>query len=284
MGIKAYLELTRPPNSLMSGLGAVLTIVVFLDYSVSWDHVLLLLVAFTTGFTLTAGSMIINDVVDVEVDKLNKPWKPLPRGEASAKTALVLAALTTTLGVLVNITTSNYKLTITALIYALAGITYSFLRKYWWSHTLVAFSTTGPIVYGYIASNQPLHKIQLAALFTLIVFLATLGREILKAVQDYRGDLERGYFTVATKYGVNTAIKVMLTTGLLATLLAVVSTIVLNTGVFYKTLILITAILYTHSLIEAYKNNKKLEILEKSRKKTLVAMNIGLLAFWLSGL
>lgn len=282
--VKAYLELIRPPNSLMSGLGAVLAIVAFLDYNVSWDHLLILLIAFTTGFTLTASSMIINDIVDVEVDKVNKPWKPLPRGEASAKTALITATTLTTLGVLVNTITNNYKLIITTLIYTTTGITYNYLRKHWWSHTLVAFSTTGPIIYGYIASNQPQHKLQLAVTFTLIVFLATLGREILKAIQDYRGDLERGYSTIATKYGLNTALKTMITTGLLATTLAITSTIIINTGILYKTLITITTIIYMQSLIEAYKNNTKPKILEKSRKKTLIAMSIGLIAFWLSGI
>ncbi len=267
----------------MSGIGATLATLVYLDYRVSWSHTILLVIGFLTGFTLTACAMIVNDLVDVEVDKVNKPWRPLPRGAISTKRALILALILGVLGVLVNTVIYNILLVLVALIYGILGVIYSFMRKYWWSHILVALSTTGPVVYGYVAAGIPFSKLELAVFFSLIVFFATIGREILKAVQDYRGDAERGYSTLATKYGVETALRAMLVTGFTASLLAAISVVMLKTSLFYKTLILITAILYTHSLLRAYKKPTPL-VLEESRKKTLLAMSLGLLAFWLSGL
>ena len=283
VGVKPYFELIRPPNCAMSGVGAVLATLVYLEYRVLWSHVVLLVVGFLTGFALTACAMIVNDLVDIEVDRVNKPWRPLPRGAVSTRRALALALALGVLGVLVNTATRNALLVLVALIYGVLGVAYSFMRRHWWSHTLVALSTTGPVVYGYVAASTPLSKLELAALFSLVVFFATMGREILKAVQDYRGDAERGYSTLATKYGVETALRAMLATGLTASLLAAISTAVLRTGLLYKTLILVTALLYTHSLLRAYKNPTPL-VLEESRKRTLLAMSLGLLAFWLSGL
>jgi geranylgeranylglycerol-phosphate geranylgeranyltransferase len=281
--LRAYVELTRPLNSLLSGLGAVLATLAFTDYEISAHSTLVLIVAFTTGFTLTACSMIINDLLDIEVDRVNKPWKPLPRGEASPRIAKILAVTLGSLGVLVNLTAQNPLLVATALAYCTIGVLYSYMRKHWWSHTLVAASTTGPIIYGYIAANHPPSKLELAVLFSTVVYAATMGREILKSIQDYRGDTMRGYATIATKFGVNRALKAMITAGLLASLLALTSTILLRTSTAYKALILVTVIVYTHSLLRAYRDPTPQE-LEKARRRTLIAMSTGLLAFWLSTL
>lgn len=283
MTLRAYIELTRPPNSLLSGAGAVLATLAFANYQVPAQGLRVLIVAFTTGFALTACSMIINDVVDIEVDRVNKPWKPLPRGAAKPRTAKILALVLGVLGVLVNLAAQNQLLLATALVYCAIGVLYSYLRRHWWSHTLVAASTTGPVVYGYIAANHPPSKLELAVLFTLVVYAATMGREILKSVQDYRGDSERGYATIATKYGVNTALKAMITTGLATSLLALATIVILEASTAYKALIIITVVLYSHSLLRAYTKPTPRE-LERARRRTLVAMTTGLLALWLSSL
>lgn len=275
MKVAPYLKLIRPPNALLSGIGASFAINVFSGYSAD---PLKLLIGFATGFLLTGASMIVNDIVDAEVDKLNKPWKPIPSGEADARAAGYLAASFAIIALLANALMGWEALAVSA-IYAAIGIGYNFARKLWWSHALVAASTTGPVVYGYAVSGFPSSSLSFAALFSLVIFIVTLGREFLKAVQDFEGDSKRGYRTIATAFGVRKASIAMLLTGLAGSALGI-ATVAVCGGALYRALITLAAILYAYSIAVAYKRGE----LERARKLTLAAMFVGMAAFWLSGI
>ncbi|MEM4913418.1 MAG: geranylgeranylglycerol-phosphate geranylgeranyltransferase [Desulfurococcaceae archaeon] len=280
MSAKYYVAMTRPVNSALSGAGALFAVMVYSNYSVTSTP--LLLCAFTTGYFLTASAMLINDVVDLEVDRVNKPWKPLPSGKASPRTALALAVLLFIAGVLCNLAVSIWTLLV-ALTYGSIGVLYSYLRKHWWSSKLVAFSTTGPVIYGYTVAGFPTDTRVFTVIFALSIFLVTLGREVLKSIQDYRGDLVKGYKTIATVYGLNTAYRAMLLVGVLGALLALSTTALQVVSTPYKALISLAAVVYVSSIARAYINRETTQ-LEKQRKRTLHAMVIGTVAFWLSKL
>lgn len=278
LSIRGYLELIRIPNSVLSGLGAVFSLLVYTYYHV--ENTVLIPVAFLTGFLVTGASMIINDVVDLEVDRLNKPWKPLPRGDASPGTSMKIAWLFLVVAVVLNAVVNLFT-TITTIFYGFIGASYSYLRRKWWSHILVALSTTGPIVYGYVAAGLPVNDLYFTILFTIVIFTVTLGREFLKAIQDIEGDSKQGYKTIATVHGLEKASKTMLATGLTGGVLGL-ATLATNTSIFYKVFITIAAVVYIYSVIQAYRNKNTREKLEKPRKNTLLAMYIGTIAFWLS--
>lgn len=275
---KPYLTMLRPVNSILSAIGAVFAVLVYGCYSV--DDPFLITCAFITGFTLTGAAMLVNDIVDLEVDRVNKPWKPLPSGKASPKVALRLAVILFTTGVICNLLASP-QLVIVAAVYGVIGIGYSFLRRHWWSSILVAISTTGPIVYGYVAMNTPTSDKFFTSMFITTIFLVTLGREILKSIQDYKGDLEKGYKTIATVHGLNTAKKAMLAVGLGGVTIGLSTALIPGVSTAYKAVITLAATIYTHSIVKSYHKTKP-EDLEKYRKKTLQAMTMGTLAFWLS--
>lgn len=279
MVLKAYIELIRPPNSVLSGIGAAFSVLVYRKYVADYN---LLVAGFLTGFLLTGASMTVNDLVDLEVDKVNKPWKPLPRGDAVAETSLALAMSMVAIAIAVNAMIGVHALAVSTA-YCVLGISYSFLRKYWWSHFLVAFSATGPVAYGYVLAGLPPQDLYFTVMFSAVIVLVNLGRELLKAVQDVEGDSKHGYKTVATVFGVEKASKVMLATGLAGSLLGIY-TATLSAGPAYKALITVAAVLYAYSVVKAYRNTSSKVVLERSRKRTLVTMFVGMVAFWLSKL
>lgn len=252
---------------------------VYSSYTVS--NILVFVCTFLTGYALTASAMLVNDVVDLEVDKVNKPWKPLPSGKASPKVAAVLAIALFTVGVFCNLLVSTSALLV-ALIYGAVGVCYSYLRRHWWSSKLVAFSTTGPVCYGYAVAGFPRGVELFTALFAVAIFLVTLGREVLKSIQDYRGDLLKGYRTVATVYGLNTAYRVMLVLGLLGALTGLSTLLLQGLSLLYKVLITLASVIYTLSIVNVYVKRGDANLLEKHRKRTLHAMTIGVAAFWFS--
>lgn len=279
-GVKPYLTMLRPANSVLSAVGAVFAVLAYGGYTVS--NPLLVTCAFITGFTLTGAAMLVNDVVDIDVDRINKPWKPLPSGMASPKVAIQIALALLTTGIACNLLVSP-RLVLVATVYGALGVGYSFSRKYWWSSAIVAASTTGPVVYGYVAANTPTGNELFTSTFVTAVFLVTLGREFLKSIQDYRGDLEKGYRTIATVHGLNTARKAMLATGLGGAAIGYLTTLIPGVSTAYRAIMALAATFYTYSILKSYQRTKP-EDLEKYRKRTLQAMTMGTLAFWLSKL
>ncbi len=273
-----YVEITRPVNSFMTGIGIVFALLLYRGWR---PDPILLLIGFITGFLGTASTMIINDVVDREVDKINKPWKPIPSGYVDPFKATVLSIILLVTAITINIYVGLTALA-TATVYGLIGYCYSLLRRYWWSHFLVAFSTTAPTIYGYVLAGTPSDYLNLAIFYTLTIFTATLGREVVKAVMDMEGDKRYGYVTIPIKYGVEKARKIILATGLAAPLLGVLTGVLAGTTIYYYILIMVTGIIYGTSMYEAYKWISDKQVLENTRRKTLAAMMIGLIAFLVS--
>lgn len=277
----SYLKMIRPLNSFMSGIGVVFSILAYSSYSIDYGKALLMLAGFTTGFTATAASMLVNDIVDVEVDRVNKPWKPLPSGKAKVGTTWALTMILASVAVLVNVAV-GWSLVAVTLIYLSIGVLYNFMRRYWWSQFMVSASTTGPIVYGYVASGLPEDSIVFTTLFALTIFTVNTGREVLKAVQDMEGDKSMGYNTIPLRIGVQPSLVILKAAGLLGPLLGVTAGLMGGASLAYITLISLAGYFYARSLFKACGKPGDKQVLESSRRNTLKAMMLGLLAFWVS--
>ncbi len=277
--IRDLLSMTRPLNSFMTGLGVLFAVFVYTNYSLPPIHVLV--IGFLTGFLGSASSMLINDYIDRFVDAVNKPWKPIPGGRVNPRVVLWSSLLVMVSAIIINIPLGFTAVEVAG-VYVVVGYAYSFLRKYWWSHFIVSFSTTGPIVYGYVVAGAPASLLGLMACFSLTIFFINTGREILKAIMDIEGDKKYGYVTIPIRYGVEKAKLLMIIVGLIGSVLGIATGLAGYAGAYYLALITAAAIVYMYALINAYRYTSRIEVLEKSRKQTIRAMLLGLIAFLLS--
>lgn len=278
---ESYFKMIRPLNSFMSGIGVVFSLLVFNSYRLDQQVLLLAVIGFATGFTATAASMLVNDIVDIEVDRVNKPWKPLPSGRASVRTAWLLTAVFSAVSIAVNIIAGPSLVLVTA-VYLAIGLLYNFMRKHWWSQFMVSASTTGPIVYGYVASSLPRETSCFAIFFTITIFIVNTGREVLKAVQDIEGDKALGYGTIPLKIGVPASIKILKVCSVLGPLTGVLAGVLGGASILYLVLIILAGYFYSSSILKTCRNPGDKQLLENSRRKTLKAMLLGLVAFWAS--
>lgn len=281
MGLWDYVLVMRPVNCFMTGIGVVFAIMVY--ENTLTPSIVKVLIGFLTGFLGCTASMLINDYVDRSVDAVNKPWKPIPSGRINAEVVLVLS-----IAFLITSLPLNLLLGISAFLvasfYTITGYSYSFLRRYWWSHVIVALSTTAPVVYGYVVAGAPHEKLTFTILFASTMFTVTLGREIVKAIMDIEGDKEYGYVTLPIKYGVDNALKTIPLIAVTGTALGVLAGILGHASTAYIALIIIAGGLYTLEAYRVYRSENNKQVLEKARKNMLRAMMIGLLAFWLSNI
>src|SRR5512136_2649802 len=98
MTLAGLLVITRPVNSLVAGLAALLGYIVATG---TLDPIALLLVPIV--FTITAGGNVFNDLRDLEIDRINRPLRPLPSGKVTPRAAGVLAAALFSAGLILTL-------------------------------------------------------------------------------------------------------------------------------------------------------------------------------------
>jgi geranylgeranylglycerol-phosphate geranylgeranyltransferase len=194
-----FLQLTRPLNCLLMGFAVIVgaSLVSTLNFTTN------LLLGFVTAFSLTAASMAINDYYDREIDAINEPNRPIPRGDVSPKEALIFAVVLSIIGFIAAFET-NMPSFIVAVIALIISITYITKGKGTGlpGNFLVSASVVIPFIYGGLTVGQ----IETSTLlFVAIAFLSNTGREVTKGIVDVEGDRSHNIRTIAVTYGERTA-------------------------------------------------------------------------------
>jgi len=197
--LAVILQLIRPANVVIAA-GAVL--VGALSSGVRPHEGPVLLACLVAGL-ITAGGNAINDVCDVDIDRVNKPRRPLPSGRLSRARAGVLGTILLVLGVGIG-PALGFRGWIVALAVALLLVAYSvrLKRTVLWGNLTVALAAGLAFVYGGIAAGRPGPALIPAG----FAFLFHLGREILKDAQDVAGDRAGGARTLPAVAGVAEAL------------------------------------------------------------------------------
>jgi geranylgeranylglycerol-phosphate geranylgeranyltransferase len=189
----------RPLNCIMMGFA----VIVGASLVSSFNFTVNLLLGFVTAFALTAASMVINDFYDKEIDAINEPNRPIPRGDVSPKEALFFALILSIIGLVSAFGTNTPSLLLAAMAWIIS-ITYITKGKRTGlpGNFLVSATVVIPFVYGGLALGQ----IETwTLLFVAIVFLSNTGREVTKGIVDVEGDRSHNIKTIAVRYGERTA-------------------------------------------------------------------------------
>ncbi|BCS91625.1 UbiA family prenyltransferase [Metallosphaera javensis (ex Sakai et al. 2022)] len=199
------LRLVRIHNVIGAGLGA------FTGYVASsmWRiNPVELILAVLVVALVDAGGNAINDVYDVEIDRINKPDRPIPSGAVSIGTATSLSYGLMGAGVILS-ALQGYLQFLVAFLVSIALVFYArdLKRTGIYGNLIVATATALSLFYGGLSYHEGtwLQRIWIPVLYT---FLLTLSREIVKGIEDYRGDLANHVNTLATTRGIVSAWRV----------------------------------------------------------------------------
>ncbi len=197
---KGFYPLIRPLNVLIGGLS------IWIGGAItgSISPVLNLLLASLSGMLITAAANTINDYFDIEIDKINKPERPLPSGYVNSGQAYWFAIILFFLGTLVSFWII-WPCIIIAFLSSVLLYLYSarLKRTALWGNLTVALLSGLALVYGGLAVGNP-YKAFLVGGFA---FLYHLAREIIKDTEDMKGDRKEGLNTFPIRYGVNAALR-----------------------------------------------------------------------------
>jgi 4-hydroxybenzoate polyprenyltransferase len=226
---KSYIRIVRPVNLLiMAGMLVLVRYAIFLPVfrqnnieglMPGWQFLLLVFATLFTG----AGGYVINDVLDIEIDRINKPEKQVIGRTISEATGNKLHFNLTAIGIAFGIAFSylshNIFLGIIFVIIPTALFYYSFKYKYLpaiGNLVVAILAALVVMIYWlfefYHLKSQPelfidaslyfanINRFVLA--FALFAFLTTLTREIIKDAQDVEGDNRFGCHTLPVVLGI----------------------------------------------------------------------------------
>jgi len=193
--ISAYIKIVRPYNFLITFLTVI--IAAFVTYKGEFPLTKVLLAAITASLTMSAGN-IINDIYDLNGDKINHPGRPLPSGFISLQSAYVFYYILLAASLFLSIYISNLNLAVNLLaVFLLYLYSYKLKRIVLTGNLVVSLLTGLVFIYGGITVNN-IYNSFIPALFA---FLINLIREIVKDMEDVEGDLREGIISFPSKYG-----------------------------------------------------------------------------------
>lgn len=196
------LAISRPVNVLISMLS--IFVAAFITGTISPLHKVLL--ACFSGGIIMAASNTINDYFDLDIDRINRPKRPLVSGQLDPPFALHLAQVEFTIGILlglfINITAFGIAFVTSLLI---IYYSYKFKRMPIIGNLVVSFSTSMAFIYGGVAVNRIKQTI-VPAVFS---FFYHFGREIIKDIQDMEGDAVGHARTFPLVYGRKAALQLI---------------------------------------------------------------------------
>ena len=230
-------------------------IIIFLTQLLDWAFVILpmrdaagdgwllttgnfLLIAFSTVLIAAAG-YIINDYFDIKIDAINRPDRMVLEKRIPAKSAIVMHTVLNVIGIVLALKVARdggqYKwillqLSCTALLwfysthfkrqFMTGNIVVALLSAF----TIVALMVYEPSLHGYADERPFLHltdsivpnPVWVLGVYTYFAFMLTWMREIVKDMEDFKGDAEQGCVTMPIKWGLQRSERFTQVLGVLA--------------------------------------------------------------------
>jgi geranylgeranylglycerol-phosphate geranylgeranyltransferase len=202
------ISIVRPINCLITFF----TIVVAAFISTETPNYNIVFIAALAGALVNAGGNIINDYFDIEIDKTNRPERPLPSESISQKLALKLYLYFTLFAFALVYNISNEALAIVALTSAMMFL-YSYKLK---GAPLVGnFVVAFFIGLAFLFGSVVVGNIYAGIIPMAFAFLISLMRELVKDIEDIDGDKTVGISTFPIKFGIDKTVRLIIIIGVI---------------------------------------------------------------------
>ncbi len=199
--IKAYITILRPLNFIITFFSIYVSVIIA-DKSFAFSPKAIL--GSLAGALIGGAGMVINDFFDVEIDKVNRPLRPIPSGKISLKSALIYYLI---LNLIALLFASQINL------YAFLIALFSIVVIFFYSYKLKSKGLIGNFVVGFMTGlafifGGVIGENIVPLLFPFIFgLLVNFAREILKDVEDIEGDRTKNLQTFPIVHGEEKALR-----------------------------------------------------------------------------
>ena len=274
-----FLTLVRLPNCLMIGLAVLVAETIGLG---SLPSPIDAIFGFLTAFLLLAGTMVFNDIQDIQVDRVNSPDRPIPSGKVTVRQAYALSTVFSGLALI-----SSLVLGVLTFLTALAALA---LMAYYntrgkktglLGNAVVSFNVALPFFFGGLAVNS---LRPLLFIFFLLALLANTAREVAKGIADVPGDGSKGIMTIAVTQGPKRAAELAASFFAIAVLLSFLAPVFdQKVSLFYYPGIVVADLGFLYSSLRLVRDPTPATV-RNVKTQVLGWMLLGLVGFFMGGI
>ncbi|MEM1581478.1 MAG: UbiA family prenyltransferase [Candidatus Bathyarchaeia archaeon] len=169
---------------------------------ISFSFITSWFLAFSSTFLIALSAYIYNDITDLEIDRLNKPNRPLVKGEASEKEAKFLAAflglISLIFSLLINLEYFIFMLILSTLMFLYSLPPIRLKNRFLIKNLTIAAGSFLTYIMGGAASNFISAPILLMG---ALGFISALGTSALVDIEDIKGDQTYSAKTLPVVWG-----------------------------------------------------------------------------------
>lgn len=195
------LKIIRPVNCLIGIIGVLIGGLVSIGPDIFNEQYLIkLILGMVIAFFFMAAGNMMNDYFDRELDKINHPSRPIPAGLIQPKnviiSVIIIYIVILILGIFIN-----FYMVLILIIALVLMVSYELMLK----HRGFIGNFTISVLVGllFIFGAGVVEQFGVVIFLFLLAMLATLTREIVKDIEDIKGDLDRN--TLPKRIGVKNA-------------------------------------------------------------------------------
>ncbi|MCX6188305.1 MAG: geranylgeranylglycerol-phosphate geranylgeranyltransferase [Bacteroidetes bacterium] len=202
-------QIIRPKNLLLMALLQCFVLLKLGAYNYLFYDIFKTIILLSSTVLIAAGGYIINDYFDVKIDLVNKPQQVVIGNFLSRRWAIIYHIVFTVLGILcaayISVGTLGIAVLCTVLLYLYSS---SFKKKFLVGNIIIAFlAALSVIICKTYIKDLDNTKI---AVYSVFAALSTLLREIVKDVEDEKGDTLFQSHSLAISLGLRRTKKILL--------------------------------------------------------------------------
>ncbi|MCD6477045.1 MAG: UbiA family prenyltransferase [Candidatus Aenigmarchaeota archaeon] len=260
-----YIKILRPSVVLLTTFAVIVGALISGIYNIN-----LIIVASIVAMLISGSGNVLNDYFDYDIDKINKPNRPLVSGSISKKNAIIYYLLLISLSIIFVLLLNIY-----CIVLAFFNIIFIFIYNKYLKRTVVghfadSWLPASAIIFGGLLSKAiSIPLIILAAMS----YFGNLSREIAKGIEDYKGDKKLNIKTFSILLGKKYASISAIFFLLIAIIISPIPYLYGFFGLYYIIIVCISIFAFIVSIFYLFRN------VSKAQKIMKIAMFIGLLAF-----
>jgi len=205
VSMPAAIELTRPWNCILAGLGVLVGgFIAGESIGIAWSQadMIRMALAFAAAALVTGGGNAINDYCDRKIDKVNRPGRPIPSGRIKDHEALTISQILFMLGIIATIFI-NVWCVLLAFANAIALVLYAaeFKRCGLAGNAVIGYLVGSTFLFGGLVIGE----LSAVGILAAIAGFSTVGRELIKDIEDMPGDRKLKMDTFPLRHGARKA-------------------------------------------------------------------------------
>ena len=263
--MKAYIEILRPSVCALSAFAVAIGCLL-----AGQSNVFIISIAMLSAALAAGGGNVLNDIFDLDVDKINKPKRPLPSGRITLKGAKKYAAALLLIAAIGFLMLPLYSLALGMFNILVIYFYSSHAKRTPFASFVDSWLSASTFLFGSLTTG---HVLPAVIILTCMAYAANVGRELAKAIEDMKGDAANKVRSLPLVLGRNAAILLSISFVSLAIVLSPLPFLLNIFNLYYMALVLVADVLFFASLWLLFVSATK------SQKMMKVAMFIALLAF-----